>query len=254
MSRPCCSTIRRRPSRRAASATGEVAEWSAERAAVQILDVRNPGEQEAGVIAGARRIPLARLLDRLDELDRSVPTVVYCAGGYRSSIAASLLRAHGFASVADVQGCDAAARGARDLSAELEGGSTARWELDGLRTTEPNVEVGVVHPKAMPAILTEAAEWETWPTAPWAEANALQRPLPDGALQIVAPGERKTLRTQTRGLPSSSRTAMPTDGRVLPVSAPPIRTGQGRSAGQLPPGRSPPSRSSLRPSGRYSAT
>ena len=89
---------------------------------MQILDVRNPGEQEAGVIAGARRIPLARLLDRLDELDRSVPTVVYCAGGYRSSIAASLLRAHGFASVADVQG-----------------GCTA-WVAAGLPVEDPAVQ------------------------------------------------------------------------------------------------------------------
>ncbi|HET9602415.1 MAG TPA: MBL fold metallo-hydrolase [Acidimicrobiales bacterium] len=108
------------PARRLAA--GEVAEWSAERAAVQILDVRNPGEQEAGVIAGARRIPLARLLDRLDQLDRSVPTVVYCAGGYRSSIAASLLRAHGFASVADVQG-----------------GCTA-WVAAGLPVEDPTVQ------------------------------------------------------------------------------------------------------------------
>jgi rhodanese-related sulfurtransferase len=44
------------------------------------------------------------LLERLDDLDRGRPVVVYCAGGYRSSIAASLLRAHGFEKVADVLG------------------------------------------------------------------------------------------------------------------------------------------------------
>ena len=38
------------------------------------------------------------------ELDPTVPTVVYCAGGYRSSIAASTLRAHGFADVSDILG------------------------------------------------------------------------------------------------------------------------------------------------------
>jgi hydroxyacylglutathione hydrolase len=49
-------------------------------------------------------IPLARLLDRHGELDTTAPTVVHCAGGYRSSIAASLLRAAGFRLVADLQG------------------------------------------------------------------------------------------------------------------------------------------------------
>ena len=47
---------------------------------------------------------LPSLLTRLDELDRDRPTVVFCAGGYRSAIASSLLRAHGFADVSDVIG------------------------------------------------------------------------------------------------------------------------------------------------------
>jgi hydroxyacylglutathione hydrolase len=49
-------------------------------------------------------MPLPQLLDHLDELDPNRPTIVYCAGGYRSSIAASALRAHGFATVADIVG------------------------------------------------------------------------------------------------------------------------------------------------------
>jgi len=58
-------------------------------------------------------------------------------------------------------------------------------DLFGFLTCPPNAEVAAVHPKAMPVILTDPVEWETWLTAPWAEARALQRPLPDGALERV---------------------------------------------------------------------
>jgi hypothetical protein len=70
-----------------------------------------------------------------------------------------------------------------------EGEVTA--DLFGFFTTTPNAEVRAVHPKAMPVILTETAEWETWLSAPWSEAKALQRPLPDGALRIVLRGEKE---------------------------------------------------------------
>jgi glyoxylase-like metal-dependent hydrolase (beta-lactamase superfamily II)/rhodanese-related sulfurtransferase len=83
----------------------DVADWLAEDPDLQILDVRNAGEvADTGTLPGARHLPLARLLDGIDELDPARPVVVYCAGGYRSSIAASLLRSRGFEQVADLIG------------------------------------------------------------------------------------------------------------------------------------------------------
>jgi glyoxylase-like metal-dependent hydrolase (beta-lactamase superfamily II) len=83
----------------------DVAAWLDEEPDLQVVDVRNPGEASvAGRVPTARVLPLPQLLDHLDELDRDRPTVVYCAGGYRSSVAASTLRAHGFKRVADVIG------------------------------------------------------------------------------------------------------------------------------------------------------
>ncbi len=75
-----------------------------ELADLQVVDVRNPGEFALGAIDGATPIPVGQLPKRLDELDAHRPTVVYCAGGYRSSVAASLLRANGFDDVSDILG------------------------------------------------------------------------------------------------------------------------------------------------------
>ena len=71
---------------------------------LQVVDVRNPGEVAAGMVPGAVSIPVGQLPSRLDELDPAKPTVVYCAGGYRSSVAASLLRRNGFVDVSDILG------------------------------------------------------------------------------------------------------------------------------------------------------
>lgn len=73
---------------------------------------------------------------------------------------------------------------------KLKEGETTN-EIFAFLTTEPNREVGTVHPKAMPVILTTADEIDTWMTDPADEALKLQRPLTDGVLRIVARGQRQ---------------------------------------------------------------
>lgn len=72
--------------------------------AVTVIDIRNPSERDLGVIEGARSIPLAQVRAHVGDLPRSKPIVVHCAGGWRSSVAASLLRAAGVENVRDLVG------------------------------------------------------------------------------------------------------------------------------------------------------
>ena len=73
-----------------------VAGWLADAADVQVVDVREPYEREAGHIAGTLHIELMRLPQEAAALDRERPVVFYCRVGSRSQMAAQAFRAEGF--------------------------------------------------------------------------------------------------------------------------------------------------------------
>jgi rhodanese-related sulfurtransferase len=93
---------------------GIAAERLQAKEAPQLVDVRTPREYAEKHINGSVNVPLNHLGDRIRELGPDRPVLVHCAGGYRSSIAASLLEKQGY----------------REIS-ELAGGVTA-WEAAGL--------------------------------------------------------------------------------------------------------------------------
>jgi hydroxyacylglutathione hydrolase len=68
------------------------------------IDVRAPRERDRKYIAGSLGIPLNHLTENLEKLPKDRPLLVYCAGGYRSSIAASLLQRSGFDPVSEIAG------------------------------------------------------------------------------------------------------------------------------------------------------
>jgi hydroxyacylglutathione hydrolase len=82
----------------------QLAERQEHTAGLQLVDVRNPGETAAGTIPGAREIPLTAITGSVTDLDADAPVVLYCGSGYRSQVAASVLRAAGFADVSDLIG------------------------------------------------------------------------------------------------------------------------------------------------------
>jgi hydroxyacylglutathione hydrolase len=69
-----------------------------------LVDIRAPREREQKHIAGSLSVPLNHLAEHLDQLPADRALLVYCAGGYRSSIAASLLQSRGFSNVSEIAG------------------------------------------------------------------------------------------------------------------------------------------------------
>lgn len=71
---------------------------------LQVLDVRSPSEWKGGRIAGSIPMFVPEIRARFQEIDKSRPVVTYCAAGYRSSLAASILQQLGFADVRAMSG------------------------------------------------------------------------------------------------------------------------------------------------------
>jgi rhodanese-related sulfurtransferase len=67
-----------------------------ERDEIQLIDVREPSEHEAGAIAGDRLVVLTELAAQADTIDRERPVVFYCRSGSRSAMAAEAFRNAGY--------------------------------------------------------------------------------------------------------------------------------------------------------------
>ncbi|HEX4321553.1 MAG TPA: MBL fold metallo-hydrolase [Acidobacteriaceae bacterium] len=78
-----------------------------------VLDIRNPREWSTKHIPGSVNLPLNRLQERIAEVPRDRRVVVHCAGGYRSSIAASILHQYGITNLIEIAGGIAAWDAAR---------------------------------------------------------------------------------------------------------------------------------------------
>lgn len=74
----------------------QVAEWIAEDPTLQMIDVREVYEREAGHIAGTRHIELVQLSAEAASIERERPVVFYCRVGARSTMAAQAFRASGY--------------------------------------------------------------------------------------------------------------------------------------------------------------
>lgn len=84
---------------------------------VTVLDVRGDDEYKNGFVPGAKHLFVAHLEEHLDQLDRNKTIATYCGSGYRASIAASILKKHGFEQVVNIPGSWLAWKGA-DLPIE----------------------------------------------------------------------------------------------------------------------------------------
>jgi hydroxyacylglutathione hydrolase len=155
----------------------QLAELMGLQPAIQLVDVRNPGEAAGGTLPGAQLIPLPILIDSVDRLDREAPVVVYCAGGYRSMIAASALRHAAFPDVSDILGgCGA-------------------WSAAGLPISNTDSTMSMAAPEVAPteadalikagAFLIDVREPEEWAAGHAPEARLVPMAQVEGRLAEI---------------------------------------------------------------------
>ena len=159
--------------------------------ALQLLDVRNPDETGQGTLPRAREIPLAMLTALLDGLDRSAPVLVYCASGYRSQIAASVLLEAGFPDVSDLLGGYRAWEGAGLRVAHAETPTVTAAPEVGARAAQALVAAG--------ALMLDVREPDEWQAGHVAQAWLLPMGQVAGHRSDLPPDRRIVVACRSGG-------------------------------------------------------
>jgi DMSO/TMAO reductase YedYZ molybdopterin-dependent catalytic subunit/rhodanese-related sulfurtransferase/glyoxylase-like metal-dependent hydrolase (beta-lactamase superfamily II) len=166
---------------------GQLAELRGLEPDLQLVDVRSAAETADGTLSGAVEIPLAVLTDSLVGLDRGGPVVTYCASGYRSQMAASVLAEAGFRDVSDLLGGYAAWETAGlSVNRGDEGAGPGSTPQVSARSAYSLLEAG-----ATLLDVREADEWEAGHAAeailmPMGEVRARRDELPtEGRIVVV---------------------------------------------------------------------
>jgi DMSO/TMAO reductase YedYZ molybdopterin-dependent catalytic subunit/rhodanese-related sulfurtransferase/glyoxylase-like metal-dependent hydrolase (beta-lactamase superfamily II) len=165
---------------------GQLAELQGLEPDLQLVDVRGAAETANGTLPEAVEIPLAVFAGSIDALDRDLPVVIYCASGYRSQVAASVLAAAGFRDVSDLLGGYGAWRAA---------GLPVAYDRDHIQASRtPQVSARAAHALldagAVLLDVREPGEWQEGhaPDAvliPMGEVQARRHELPGGKRIVV---------------------------------------------------------------------
>ena len=147
---------------------------SREGADLAVVDVRRPAEWQAGHIAQAVSMPLHELAERAASLDRDRPVAAICAGGYRSSIATSVLERLGFRKVINVVGGMAAWNAAKYEVGTRRAGGRMRRMTDRRSGSGSSARVLASRPRSGAGAEGAGSVWESRKSA-WEQLAAGQK-------------------------------------------------------------------------------